>query len=128
MRQRRFSPRIVLLAIVASLGGFLGLCFCCVLALPGQSGTGDDSSVIANTPAVTVIVSQLEPGYTLPPSPTPIPSTPTTELSDTAIETAAAFQPEGDEAEVTRIIDGDTIEVTIDGQSYRVRYRCTLLG
>ncbi len=29
---------------------------------------------------------------------------------------------EGERATVTRVIDGDTIDVTIDGQEYRVRY------
>jgi endonuclease YncB( thermonuclease family) len=30
--------------------------------------------------------------------------------------------PSGDEASVTRIIDGDTIDVSLNGQTYRIRY------
>ena len=30
--------------------------------------------------------------------------------------------PSGDEAAVTRVIDGDTIDVSLNGQTYRVRY------
>lgn len=122
MNQRRFPRPTFLVSILVSLVGFLGLCFCCVLALPSQNNPANESAVTATAPAVTVIASQLEPAHTLPPSPTPIPSIPTTELSDTATEIAAAFQPEGDEAQVVRVIDGDTIEVMISGQSYRVRY------
>lgn len=50
-------------------------------------------------------------------TPTPQPPTPT--LTDTPTPTAS---PTAVEAQVTRVIDGDTIEVSIADQVYRVRY------
>ncbi len=121
MKERRFSPRIVLFAILASLGGFLGLCFCCALTLPSQSDAIEVSRVALDAPFVTaVVISQAEPDHTLPPSPTSVLASPT-EVS-VFEPAAAAFQPEGTQAQVVRVIDGDTIEVMIEGQSYRVRY------
>ena len=121
MKQRRFSPRIVLLAILVSLGGILGLCFCCALTLPSQSDAVEVSQLTLDAPFVTAVaISPVEPGHTLPPSTTSV-LLPPTEAS-VFEDAAAAFQPEGEEAEVTRVIDGDTIEVMIEGQSFRVRY------
>ena len=121
MKQCRFSSRIVLLAILASLGGFLGLCFCCALMLRSQSDAIEVSRVALDAPFVTaVVISQAEPGLTLPPSVISVlvSSTETSVLE----QAAAAFQPEGEQALVVRVIDGDTIEVQIGEQNYRVRY------
>ncbi|WP_374686708.1 thermonuclease family protein [Promineifilum sp.] len=59
----------------------------------------------------------------LAPSPTP------TRIRPTSVPTrvlptlgATAITPDGDRAEVTYVFDGDTIEVELDGQTYRLRY------
>lgn len=46
----------------------------------------------------------------------------TTALSGEPLALASAPEPEGEMATVTRVIDGDTIEVMMNGRSYRVRY------
>ncbi len=48
--------------------------------------------------------------------------TATTAPAPPASPTAAPFPAEAVEATVTRVIDGDTIEVELDGQIYKVRY------
>lgn len=81
------------------------------------------------------------PTYTLTPSPTSVP--PTATLTRTPTRTATVTQaptstptptqrptdtptitptPEGQRAQVVEIVDGDTIRVEIDGQTYTIRY------
>jgi micrococcal nuclease len=72
----------------------------------------------ANTsrPSNTAGPTVPQPTNTTRPSGTPTP------LSPTDIETNEAAVPDGDLATVTYIVDGDTIDVAIEGTTYRVRY------
>jgi len=55
--------------------------------------------------------------------PTPSPASPTAVPTRALpMVEAAATMPAGDRAEVTYVFDGDTIEVELDGQTYRLRY------
>ena len=62
------------------------------------------------------------PTYTPAPTPTPLPTNtpllPTDTPTARPSPTASAYT----EAQVLRVIDGDTIEVDIDGQAHKVRY------
>lgn len=61
----------------------------------------------------------IAPTDTLAPTETPVP----TEALPTEIPPTEAPAPVGEEiATVTRIVDGDTIEISIGGQTYKVRY------
>jgi micrococcal nuclease len=57
-----------------------------------------------------------QPTNTRRPTGTPTPA------SSAGIETSQTAVPEGDLGTVTNIVDGDTIDVTIGGTTYRVRY------
>lgn len=50
------------------------------------------------------------------------PITPPPAVDEAIIPAGAAPPANGQQARVTRVIDGDTIDVTIDGTGYRVRY------
>ena len=60
----------------------------------------------------------------IPPTDTPLPPTDTPILTDTSVPTATPIPPTPirTQAQVLRVIDGDTIEVSIGGNSYTVRY------
>ena len=120
MKQRNLSRRSFVLASLVSLCGFLSLCACGALTLPSQPDTTEVANVAGNVLPATLSVSPLEPGFTRSPSPTPdsLPATAEPVLA----EMASALQPEGVQALVVRVIDGDTIEVQMEGQNYRVRY------
>ena len=77
-----------------------------VLAIPACDGGGGDDDVGSTTP-------------TRPPTSTPRPSEPTpTSTSDGPTPTVPGLV----EAQVIRVVDGDTINVLIDGGEYRLRY------
>jgi micrococcal nuclease len=66
---------------------------------------------------------------TVPVQPSPVPTaatnpivTPSPILDPTLTETPAQIPPSMVEAQVTNVVDGDTINVLIDSQEYRVRY------
>lgn len=81
---------------------FLSALFCVVLALTGC------------TPARGASQSEPPPTTTRPPR-TPLPSLDTTAPTTDEV-------PQGKSARVTRVFDGDTIEVDLDGRTYRLRY------
>lgn len=125
-QERRVKLPAFLISIIIVL---LLICSCL-----GISGIGTMVSGILPTPTVT---PSLTPTMTHTPMPThtptltstPMPtSTPTPTSTSTPTGTplpptnTPEPTPEGQSAVVTRIIDGDTIEVDIDGQTYRVRY------
>jgi micrococcal nuclease len=78
------------------------------VALPGTTLTTTSTSTpraVSPTPSIpTVSITQGLP-TTTPPSPT-----------------ASVVSPTGEQAQVTRVVDGDTIDVVIAGATYRVRY------
>lgn len=84
---------------------------------PSSTNTAEptDTPVPADT-ATAAPTGTARPTITLAPTSTVQPTAPP------PTDAVVAAAPAGDEAVVTRIIDGDTIEVTINGQSYRVRY------
>ena len=63
------------------------------------------SGTASPTPSATTVTVTQEPPTTTPPSPS-----------------ASVVSPTGEQAQVTRVVDGDTIEVQIAGATYRVRY------
>lgn len=85
------------------------LCFATlmlVLATLACGGDGDIDEVIGVSSTLTPTLTSIP----KEPSPTSTPVQPTPPASDLV------------EAQVTRVVDGDTIEVLIDGVEYRVRY------
>lgn len=77
-----------------------------VLAISACDGGGGGDEVVGATP-------------TRPPTSTPRPSEPTpTSTSDVPTPTVPGLV----EAQVIRVVDGDTINVLIDGDEYRLRY------
>jgi len=83
------------------------------------------------TPSTTVTLLDEEPPATVPVEPSPVPTAtaapsptamPSLVPDSTPTETSAPVPPSIIEAQVTNVVDGDTIDVLIDGQEYRVRY------
>lgn len=130
------SRRIPLMA-----GGFglLGAIACCCLALPAalspNRGVADRptltqaATIVADVssvrgPSLTVTPAATETIATLPASPTVRPPTATTRPTQTSVPSATLDPVAGDEqvGVVVRVIDGDTIDVSIADQTYRVRY------
>ncbi len=118
MTERRFSPFKLVLGALAGVMGFMCLCLMCVIALPTPTEPSVD--VVQVTLAVAAAADPTEPGYTRPASTIPASSSPTAE--SVLAQAAAALAPASEQALVVRVIDGDTIEVEIAGQNYRVRY------
>ena len=77
---------------------------------------GGDTAVTAVTAQPSLRVIEVRVEATAPPLIAPA------TLLPAATPVTQPAVPDGDLAAVTRIIDGDTIEVTLDGVSYRVRY------
>ena len=119
MTERRFSPFKLVLGALAGMMGFMCLCLICVIALPTPTEPSAVDIVQVTLPVVAA-ANPTEPGYTRPASTIPVSSSPTAE--SVLVQTAAALVPAGEQALVVRVIDGDTIEVEIAGQNYRVRY------
>jgi len=119
MTERRFSPFKLVLGALAGMMGFMCLCLMCVIALPTPT---EPSAVVVAQVTLPVVAAAVptEPGYTRPASTIPAPSSPTAE--SVLAQAEAALVPAGEQALVVRVIDGDTIEVEIAGQNYRVRY------
>ena len=86
------------------------------------AGAGPQGGV---TPSATVLVTA---PTSTPLSTSPTVSTPTVTISQgpsptaSPSPTATAVSPAGEKAQVTRVVDGDTIDVSIAGTTYRVRY------
>ncbi|MBP8003208.1 MAG: thermonuclease family protein [Chloroflexi bacterium] len=119
MTERRFSPFKLGLGALAGVMGFMCLCLMCVIALPTPTEPSAVDVVEVTLPIVAA-ADPAEPGYTRPTSTILTSSLPTTESG--LAQTTAALAPAGEQALVVRVIDGDTIEVEIAGQNYRVRY------
>jgi micrococcal nuclease len=121
-------------------GGSLVCCaFVCVLALIIEVAIPSKEGEKKHTEATEIMVSDLEPTATeilepaisLSPTDTLLPiNTPTLEPLPTAsqaiivpnIPQCIQNNPLGTEALVTNVIDGDTIDVEVDGKIYKVRY------
>jgi endonuclease YncB( thermonuclease family) len=121
-------------ALLALAGSFLVVCLSCViliLALPDDDRSTAESDTVGRAGQAAVVevaterstaVTETTDGLTDTAEPTLLPTdTQEPELALT-VGDETALTSAGELATVTRIIDGDTIEVTIDGQSYRVRY------
>jgi len=96
------------------------LCLACFS--PGRSSPSYVATV--TTHAIVRATEAARPTDTPKPTDTPVP-TPTPRPTNTPEPTPTpqpSPSPERTEAEVVRVIDGDTIEVSIDGEIYKVRY------
>jgi micrococcal nuclease len=95
---------------------------------PGAIDTAVAKTFAAWTAAAPASTNTPIPTNTTPPTDTPIPTDtlpPPTDTSPTPLPAGAECIPTGTErtqAQVTRVIDGDTIDVDIGGQTFRVRY------
>jgi micrococcal nuclease len=69
-------------------------------------------------PGSVVAAPTSAPAQAVAVQPTPLPKQPT----QASVQVAAAPSQEGDLATVTRIVDGDTINVSLNGTNYSVRY------
>lgn len=106
---------------------FITLSFCVCVGFGGVLSLVAPSPTPTTTPTQTAVAS---PTLTATVAPTPTETaTPTIEPTPTDANLAALDKypcipanAERAEAKVTRIVDGDTIEVVIGGQTYRVRY------
>ncbi|MCA9941535.1 MAG: hypothetical protein KC418_23005, partial [Anaerolineales bacterium] len=85
------------------------------------AGTPTTARTVVPLSATPSATETRTPRPTAPPSPTASPAVSTVAPSSTPT-TASPDVPEGQLASVVRIIDGDTIEVNIDGANYRLRY------
>ena len=77
-----------------------------------ESPTATDTPPATETPELVESPTNTQP----PPTATPRPPTNTPKPSSTPLH------PPGQEATVSRIVDGDTIDVSIDGTEYTIRY------
>jgi len=136
LRKKRKLP----LAITASVFGALALCcFCTLIATLSTPKTTPQSTVVPQREVITVISQPIQtytpkPHFTQTLEPTVVLFTPTfiSTLYPTSTITILAFSLPGfpcvpsttqrDKGFVTYIVDGNTIGVTINGQSFRVRY------
>jgi endonuclease YncB( thermonuclease family) len=87
-----------------------------------EEETGIGTSITEPTATVTPVLPALVSSPTAPPNPSP---TPISTSSGVLVPTPAEVTPTTTnlvEAIVTNVVDGDTIDVQIDGQEYRVRY------
>lgn len=94
-----------------------------------SSPSGHDEATAVPTSLATAIASSTMP--TAQPPDTPIVPTATPQPTDTPVPPSSTPQPSaptatpaalGEIAVVTNIVDGDTIDVEMDGETYRVRY------
>lgn len=109
-------PVIMALLLICSCLGISGIGSMVSSVLPTPTLTPSLTPTMTHTPMPThtpTLTSTPMPTSTPTPTHTPLPPTNTPEPT-----------PEGQIAVVTRIIDGDTIEVEIDDQTYRLRYIC----
>ena len=131
---------VIVLVVCACLGGYL---LSVLVGGPGLPPITTDEPVatqepptvlatppIASTPTNTT-TSTATPSHTPTQTASPTPTcthsptathTPTSTLTPTSLPPTATATPAVTEARVTSVIDGDTIEVVLAGQTYRVRY------
>lgn len=98
----------------------LALAACDSAPPTGDPSANSEQAASTARPAIVVTSAPSAPPATAAPLPTPTPPPPTTPPATRA--PAPTSTEEGESAQVARVIDGDTIEVAIDGQAYRVRY------
>lgn len=93
-------------------------------AVPTDTPAPTDTTEPTDTPAPANTATTAPPRTTRPTVTTAPTNTAEPEPTDPppADAVVAAAIPDGQQAIVTRIIDGDTIDVSIDGQTFRVRY------
>jgi len=102
--------------IVITAGGGLALAWiCCLVALIASPASPEDEAPTAIGEALQETETVQEPTNTPEPSSTPTP-TPAPLLTATAVSQV------GEIATVTRVVDGDTIEVEMNGLVHDVRY------
>lgn len=115
MKNRRLRVGFVIALIV------LAILACGETATPTPVSTRPPPAEATEPPAQTPTDTALPPSPTPPPptpTPTAIPSTPTPEPQlPTPTPTVGAQT-----AQVVAVIDGDTVDVQIDGETFRVRY------
>jgi endonuclease YncB( thermonuclease family) len=131
-------------AIMLSLGVLLMFCLCavCLVPISGLSPSVSTSTILPSPTSTLTEIPTLTPSNTFILTPAftqTISATPTITLTSTITLTATiTFTPQPtlssnivscipqntvrETAKVTRVIDGDTIEVNINSQAYRVRY------
>jgi endonuclease YncB( thermonuclease family) len=100
-----------------------------VAVLPEATSTNTPSPTATPAPSFTPTATSTatssptsQPTATTPATATAVPTTPPTATSTSDPLTAAANELNGTPAQVTNIVDGDTIDVTMNGTQYRVRY------
>jgi micrococcal nuclease len=101
------------------------LCLGLLLVAGLLSTACEDTDQEGATPTGTALTTT---STSTPVGTSPTPSTPTTTATaespttTTLSPSASAVSPAGEQAQVTRVVDGDTIDVQIAGATYRVRY------
>lgn len=130
----RFGRRRTIVGIIGVI-----LLSCCGLSglgalLSGSNGGGEgivavtETRLFTRTPRQSTVATtptELPDSTDLPtqlPTPSNTPQPTATSQPDVASITTEIGEVSGELATVTQIIDGDTIEVALDGSSYRVRY------
>lgn len=94
---------------------FLLLCCACLVVLAFPTSEPE--------PVAPVTVAPATPATDVPTAAPALPTlAPTAEVPASPPATTSAELPAGAEAIVTNVVDGDTIDVLIDGREYRVRY------
>lgn len=118
------------MVIIAAGGGLVALCLCFIMVSMVGSASGDEepTAVVEFKQLPTLVPKAIVPGTnssSLPATNTPRP-TPASYATNTPIPTYSEGvglpYPPGDLARVTQIIDGNTIEVEMNGTTYQVRY------
>jgi endonuclease YncB( thermonuclease family) len=112
--------------LILIVGGIIGLCLTCV----AFGAILDITTPETEEATPTEVVAQAEASTpTIAPSETPLPTatleptfTSTPEFALPAVADCVPTNTEVTQAKVTRVIDGDTIEVDVDGQLYKIRY------
>jgi micrococcal nuclease len=121
-RQKRW---MVVTGVLWGLFGLLLIAICTAPETPAPDSEPEATKTItpvAAEPTATTVAVQPTlaptPTATLKPTPVPTPAAVPTPTPTEVTPTAASQV----EAVVTNVVDGDTIDVLIDGQEYRVRY------
>jgi micrococcal nuclease len=128
-----FARRVPLWAVVATVAivaivGYAGSPAATPTPSPSPPAIADPIATPRPTPSpVPDPTPTPTPAATPTPTPTPTPAatpTPTPRPTPTPVPEPPPFEPTGptQQATVTRVVDGDTIEVVIGGREFRVRY------
>jgi micrococcal nuclease len=128
-----FARRVPLWAVVATVAivalvGYAGSPAATPTPSPSPPAIADPVATPRPTPSpVPDLTPAPTPAATPTPAPTPAPAatpTPTPRPTPTPVPEPPAFEPTGptQQATVTRVVDGDTIEVAIGGREFTVRY------